>query len=169
MVKIFSVTSLKKREINKMYRIIFPLVLLVACGVSAEETPLNTFPTQTCESKRVTPSEKGIVTGINTLLAELDRYFSDAGSVDEKKLGDEYLERTRKAIKAPVDHMHGRCWNNDQLSCSMLLSSLHETSSFLRSLQSSSSVAAISRLVTKTEEQASALNHFCKMQPWKLS
>lgn len=168
MVKNFGKILLKRGEVYRTFKVVV-LLLLMFSQANAEDMSPQEVLARTCEKKATAPKEKQIIKGIEGLLSDLDLLFTEGGRVEESRLGREYIERTRLATLAPVDHMHGRCWNNDQLSCSMLLSSLHEMSSFLRSLQRAGAEVSFARAVIKVEEQALTLTQFCKAQPWKLS
>lgn len=176
MVKIFTMTFVRggvpKVITTSINRAILPLLLLVPFVVKAEERELRNIPSQyspsqNCPIREHTPNEKRIYKGIESLLAELDLFITRDGSDNEKNLGQQYIHRARNAMNFPVDHIHGRCWNRDYLSCSMLLSSLHEINSFLNSWHRSSSATWFQPVVMKAESQALTLREFCKSQPWK--
>jgi hypothetical protein len=169
MFKIFKMTFTVSDTLKRIKIVLLPLLLLLSGGIKAEEISTRSTSTQRCENKGATPSEKKIIQGIETILSDFTLYFTDAASNAEGILAHGYVERTRRAMTGPVDHMHARCWNKDQLSCSMLLSTLHEMSSFLSSLERSNPAKSLRTIVTKVEGQALALTQFCRNQPWKLS
>lgn len=169
MVETVAVKFFKRRATKRIIKVILPLLLLIASEVRAgENSPLST-PSHRCQGSGLTSSEKSMARRLENLISELALYFTEAGSQDERILAREYIERTRHALIEPVDHMHDRCWNKDQLSCSMLLSTLHEMSSFLRSLERSNAIATLSRMVTRVEEEALSLTDYCRGRPWRLS
>jgi hypothetical protein len=152
-------------------------LILVACPVSdfledawAAETVSAIESTDSCEKKgNLRMSERSIEAGVESALTAIEGHFNDSAKEDERKLAGEYVTRTRTLFDMPVDHLHGRCWNEDQVSCAMLLSSVHEISFFLRSLNRSNPASELVRLVTKVDTAAIAVDEFCKHQPWRLS
>jgi hypothetical protein len=133
-----------------------------------------------CEFPSKTPSRRAFQSIAEQVKHEVRRTDDLVKGLLEPLTRDLYAgfsTRVMGQLVMRVDHLHGRCWFDDQLSCSMLESSLHELRGLVERLTPQHLLdeaafdkksPALEKRVIELRSVASELNAQCKKLPWNL-
>jgi hypothetical protein len=137
------------------------LTLSIALSASAESS--DTPARRACNparAKELASLEKRV----SDLLTRVESAASPALSSDVQDVYRGVIDRARVRL-TKADHMHGRCWHEDKLSCSLLRAALEEVAN---TEALSTATTDLRTLRVEVSDTAASLGERCGTLRWNL-